>query len=221
MLGNVFNNSQIRSINIENQRLTLGPKGFVLILSLEMHDSEPEPTTESSKKSLCRKHRELDIDVFETHMARPIRRLVTPELTQSVAQAIAAAHGLTYVKSRLSMQKYHGVRLANGAQVVGRIRPFELLFANLSRVERTLPDGLVISVAPRNPLAIVTPEPSVALEVALALNIAQVHCQKEDSTGVDSREKPPAVDRSQVVSSSENCKKEELETRSDWTHKVH
>lgn len=119
------------------------------------------------------------------------------------------------------MQKYHGVRFAYGAQVVGRIRPLELLFANLSRVERTLPDGLVISVAPRNQLGIVTLEPSVALEVALALNIAQVHCPKKDSTGADSREEPHAVDRSQIVSSSENCKEEEPETRSDWRDKVH
>lgn len=78
--------------------MTLRPEGFVLILSLEMYDSEPEPTTESSKKSLCRKHRELDIDVFETHLARLITRLVTPEHTQSVAQAITAALDLIYVE---------------------------------------------------------------------------------------------------------------------------
>lgn len=63
-----------------------------------MHDSEPEPTTESSKKSLCKKHRELDIDVFETHLARLIRRMVTLEHTQSVAQAITDALGLIYVE---------------------------------------------------------------------------------------------------------------------------
>lgn len=86
------------------------------------------------------------------------------------------------------MQIHHGIFLANGVHETNRKRPFELLFANCPVVERTLPKGRVIGDARRNPLAIVIPEPIVAHEVALALNIVQVPCEKGDPTGVDCRE---------------------------------
>lgn len=86
------------------------------------------------------------------------------------------------------MQIHYGVCLANGVLEADRKRPFELLLANFLFVERTLPKGRVTDDARRNPLAIVKLEPIVAHEVALALNIAQVPCEKGDPTGVDCRE---------------------------------
>lgn len=50
-----------------------------------------------------------------------------------------------------------------------------------------------------NPLALVTLELSVAQEVALALNVAQVPCEGEDETGADSWEEQHAVDKSKAV----------------------
>lgn len=102
LLSNVFNNRQIRWIDIGNQRLILRPKGFVPILSLERHDIELESNPESSKNSLLRKSHELGTDGFQTHIVQLTRRLVTPAHTQAVAQAITAACGLVYVKSRPS-----------------------------------------------------------------------------------------------------------------------
>lgn len=102
LLCNVFNNRQVRWIDIGNQRLILGPKGLVPILLLERHDIELESNPESSKKSLLRKGHELDTDGFQTHIVQLTRRLVTPAHTHAVAQAITAAGGLVYVKSRPS-----------------------------------------------------------------------------------------------------------------------
>lgn len=101
------------------------------------------------------------------------------------------------------MQIRHGIRLAAGVHEIDRHRPFEFLVANFSCVERSLPTGVVIGAALHNPLAIFSPEPSVAHEFALALNIAQVPCEKRDPTGVDSREQPHGVDKWEAVSLSE------------------
>lgn len=100
------------------------------------------------------------------------------------------------------MQIRHGIRLATGVHEVDPHRPFEFLVANFSHVERSLPTGIVIGAALNNQLAIVSPEPSIAHEFALALNTAQVPCEKRDSTGVDSREEPHGVDKWEAVSLS-------------------
>lgn len=148
--------------------------------------------------------------------ARLTRRRVIPANTQTVAQAVTTTGGLVYVESRLGMQISHRVRLASNAQKVDRKRHFELLVANFSRVERTLPKGMSNASAHQNPLATFKPKPSVTNEIALVLNIAQVPCEDGNPTGIDLR----AVDESEAVSPSENCNEEELGNRSDCTNKV-
>lgn len=203
LLGNLYNICQVTPIDIGNQRLILRPKRIVPIFSLEKQNTELESSPEPSKKSLPRKRFELDTDVFETHIVRLTRRLVIPAHTQAIAQAITAARDLLYVESRPSMQISREVRLANGVHAVVWSRPFEFLVANFSRVERILLKGMFIDAARRNPLALLTPEPNVAQEVALAHNIVQVPCEERDPTGIGSREERHAVDKSRAVSSSE------------------
>lgn len=101
--GNLFNNQQIRSINIEIQRLILRTKGFVPILSLGRHDAEPESTPKSLKKLLPSKLRELDIDGLKFHIVRSTMRPAIPAHTQSVAQAVTVPRGPVYIESRTRM----------------------------------------------------------------------------------------------------------------------
>lgn len=101
------------------------------------------------------------------------------------------------------METCHGVRLMKGVHEVDRKKKSELLVPNLSRAERTLSKGLIVDVSYRNQLAIIRPEPKVAHKVALAPNISQVPCEKDELTGVDSREGSHAVDKSEAVSPRE------------------
>lgn len=53
-LGNLFNNCQIKFIDIEKGRMVLRSKASVLFLSLRKHDTESETTPKSPKKRLSR-----------------------------------------------------------------------------------------------------------------------------------------------------------------------
>lgn len=88
-----------------------------------------------------------------------------------IATVVSYAEGLVYLEPKGDISANYNVRMVNGGAELSADKPFHIFLRNLSKVERQLPKGMVISHEIESPLTLLTIGGYFGIKLALFVNI--------------------------------------------------